>query len=183
MERVLAPRRKNLLNGVQGRVLELGSGTGVNLPYLPPVLDWIGIDPNPYMTSRLSQRFADRKVIEGIAEKIPFPDSSFDVCIATLVLCSVADLSRSLAEIRRVLTPGGKFLFLEHVIAPPSTLVRVSQNLVYWPWRGICEGCRTNRDSLAAIQLQFENVDAENYWIPWWVAPPWVRYQVVGTAK
>jgi ubiquinone/menaquinone biosynthesis C-methylase UbiE len=183
MERVLAPRRRQLLPSATGRILELGPGTGANLAHLPPEADWTGLEPNPFMIQGLQSRFPGRSILEGKAESIPFSDHSFDSVIATLVLCSVVDLGQSLTEIRRVLRPGGKFLFLEHVIAPRNTVVRAMQHVVYWPWRCIGEGCRTNRDTLRAIRHHFGKVEAETYWVPWRAAPPWVGYQVFGTAE
>lgn len=182
LERVISERRKRLAQSLSGKVLELGSGTGANLAYLPDSVDWTGIEPNPHMSACLAAKFPGRQVIEATAEKIPFADATFDSCLATLVLCSVDDLARSVSEIRRVLKPGGTFAFLEHVIAPPRTIARATQQVIYWPWRCLCEGCRTNRDSLSAIEASFDKVEVESYWVPWWVAPPWVRYQVCGVA-
>jgi ubiquinone/menaquinone biosynthesis C-methylase UbiE len=135
------------------------------------------------MSKLLLEKFPGREVVRGGAESLPFADASFDTCIATLVLCSVRDLNRTLSEITRVLRPGGKFLFLEHIAAPRKTLARALQPIVYWPWRCLGDGCRTNRDSLAAIQSHFTQVDAETYWAPPWSVPLWVRYQVVGCAR
>jgi SAM-dependent methyltransferase len=183
LELAIASRRKKLLRNAFGRILEIGPGTGVNLSFLPGDCDWTGVEPNFFMSQRLHRRFPSRKVVAGVAEALPFGDHTFDTCICTLVLCSVRDLESSLSEIRRVLRPGGSFLFLEHILAPPDSFVRTLQYSLYWPWRCLGDGCRINRNSLEAIRLHFAEVDAETYWAPWWSAPPWVRYQVAGTAR
>ncbi len=123
---VSEPWRRRLLGDLAGTVLEIGPGTGVNLAYLPDGVYWIGLEPNPYfhphLRRALSLRGLSGDVLLGQAEAIPLPEGSVEAVVATLVLCSVEDPRRALAEILRVLKPGGRFVFLEHVAAPQGTL-------------------------------------------------------------
>ena len=124
--RVSEPWRRKLLGGLAGTVLEIGPGTGINLAYLPDRVYWLGLEPNPHLhpwlETALRQRGVLGEVLLGQAEEIPLPQESVDAVVATLVLCSVEDPRRALAEILRVLRPGGRFVFLEHVAAPQCTL-------------------------------------------------------------
>lgn len=183
LEAEIAPRRQALLTQAVGRILEIGPGTGANLAYLSPDADWIGVEPNPHMTAQLLRRHPGRTVLTGSAEALPFEEGTFDTVVATLVFCSVADLARSLSEVRRVLRPGGKLLFLEHLRAPPRTIARTLQSAVYWPWRCLGDGCRTNRETVAAIADRFSKVEAEHYWVSPRAVPLWVAYQAAGLAR
>jgi len=89
-------------------------------------------------------------VVEARAERLPFPDDSFDTVVSTLVLCTVEDPTRTLSEVRRVLRPGGSLLFIEHVRAESPGLAR-AQNALHGPWFAIGHGCHCNRDTAAAI--------------------------------
>lgn len=115
-----AAHRDELLSGVAGRVIEVGAGNGLNFAhYLPSVGEVVAVEPEPYLRDRASKE-AERvpvpvTVVRGMAEDLPADDESFDVAVASLVLCSVRDQTRALAEIRRVLRPGGELRFFEHV--------------------------------------------------------------------
>ncbi|BDG17332.1 class I SAM-dependent methyltransferase [Thermus brockianus] len=128
------PWRKKLLGSLAGKVLEIGPGTGVNLAYLPDGVHWIGLEPNPYLHPHLKRALSLRglsgEVLLGQAEAIPLPEESVEAVVATLVLCSVADPRATLAEILRVLKPGGRLVFLEHVAAPPGSSLRRFQDLL-----------------------------------------------------
>lgn len=156
LERHYAEDRRRLLAGLQGRVLELGPGTGNNLPHYPQDVSWVGVEPNVHMHRRIRARAeALRRRVElhlGSAEALPFPAESFDAVVATLVLCSVDDADRVLREVRRVLRPGGRFLFLEHVGAPRSSGLRLLQELVAPLWSSLGHGCRPDRDTGAALE-------------------------------
>jgi ubiquinone/menaquinone biosynthesis C-methylase UbiE len=118
-ERHGAKLRKKLLEHARGRVLEIGVGTGLNLPHYPPVDELVAADPSEPMLRRARRRAAEtgREVtfVEALAEQLPFEDDSFDTVVSMLVLCTVENQQRALQEIRRVLRPNGQFLFSEHV--------------------------------------------------------------------
>lgn len=149
-------------------VVELGSGVGANLRYLPAGARLIAIEPNPYMHARL-RRAARRRGVEleirGVAgERIDLPDASADTVISSLVLCTVSDPSAVLAEIRRILRPGGRFSFAEHVVARPRTPTRWSQRILRRPWAWVFEGCSCERDLAGLIaSAGFASVDVTPY--------------------
>jgi ubiquinone/menaquinone biosynthesis C-methylase UbiE len=148
----LADRRAAVLAQARGRVLEIGAGTGHNLRHYPEV----GIDeliltePEAPMARRLEDRVAgaarDVQVLRAGAEQLPFADASFDTVVGTLVLCTVGDPRRALAEVHRVLAPGGQLLFLEHVRNPDPARARRQDRLTP-VWRYIGHGCHPNRDT------------------------------------
>lgn len=156
LERHYGEDRHRLLSGLRGRVLEIGPGTGNNLPHYPSEVSWVGVEPNVHMHHRLRARArALGRQVElhlGSAEALPFPAQSFDAVVATLVLCSVADQDAALREVRRVLRPGGRFLFLEHVGAPRSSGLRLVQELVAPLWSSLGHGCRPDRETGEALE-------------------------------
>lgn len=145
--KVLAPLRRNLLEGVRGRVLELGTGTGANLPYYPADAKVVATDPDPYMLRRAvaknGGRVARVSFVQCRAEDLPFSDGSFDVVLATLVLCTVDIPSLAVREARRVLRPDGELRLLEHVRAA-NWLGRL-QDAIAPAWQRLSLGCRPNR--------------------------------------
>jgi SAM-dependent methyltransferase len=149
-------------------VVELGSGVGANLRYLPPDARLIAIEPNPYMHSRL-RRAARRRGVEleirnVVGEGIDLPDASVETVISSLVLCTVTDPVAVLAEIRRILAPGGRFSFAEHVAARPRTPTRWSQRIMRRPWAWAFEGCSCERDLTSLItSAGFASVDITPY--------------------
>jgi SAM-dependent methyltransferase len=163
-----AARKRRLLADLRGDLLEIGPGSGPNLAYLAPDVRWIGIEPNPYMhdhlraTAQAQGRTVDLRL--GHAEQLPAATATLDAVISTHVLCSVQDLAGTLAEIRRVLKPGGKFVFIEHVAAAPDTGLRRFQNGVRPLWRLIGDGCYPNRETWRAIEnAGFSEVQIEHY--------------------
>lgn len=160
---VLGPRavphrhRRELLDGTTGSVIEVGVGNGLNFPFYPPgVTSVLAIEPEPYLRERAAEAAAatalDVTVVDGSADAIPAPDGSFDVAVACLVLCSVPDQATALAELRRVLRPGGQLRFYEHVVAdgqPGAGVQRVLDRTRIWPTVGA--GCHLARDTGAAI--------------------------------
>jgi len=152
---VLGERRDAVLGGLAGRVLEIGAGTGANLAHYPAaVSELVLTEPAPAMARRLRQRLARSgraaTFVEARAEALPFPDASFDAAVTTLALCTVADPARALGELRRVLAPGGRLAFIEHVRADDPRLARLQDRLER-PWRLIGQGCHCNRSTEAAI--------------------------------
>jgi ubiquinone/menaquinone biosynthesis C-methylase UbiE len=151
----LRDMRRDLLAGARGRVLELGAGTGLNLELYPAaVTDLTLTEPDPHMIKQLRKRVSEEsreaKVVEAPAEKLPFEDDSFDTVAVTLVLCTVPDPAAALREIKRVLKPEGRFLFLEHVRSPEPGLAKWQDRLEK-PWRFLGDGCHCNRDTVSAI--------------------------------
>ena len=147
-------RRRRLLAGARGAVLEIGGGTGANLAHYRNVDRVIVVEPDPFMRKRLDQKLADARVPVEVsaagAETLPFPDGSFDTVVSTLVLCTVPDQEVALDEVRRVLRPGGRLLFIEHVRAAGSTARW--QDRVEPLWGRLLGGCHPNRDTVAAIE-------------------------------
>lgn len=148
--------RKGLVGQATGRTLEIGAGTGLNLEhYGPEVTKLVLVEPSPHMAKKLRARIAESgraaEVVEASAERLPFADESFDSVVVTLVLCSVPDQDAALGEIARVLTPGGRMLFLEHVRSDDPKIARWQDRLER-PWGFIGAGCHPNRDTLAAIE-------------------------------
>jgi ubiquinone/menaquinone biosynthesis C-methylase UbiE len=181
----LAARRGALLAGAAGRVLELGAGTGLNLAHYPAGLEQLVLtEPEAPMLERLRARAAalgmPTTVVAAPAERLPFADRSFDTVVSTLTLCTVGDLAAALREVRRVLAPGGRLLFLEHVRADDPRLAR-RQDLVRPLWVRVGHGCQCNRATLAAIVAAPLDVQAvEHGELP--RAPRFLEPLVVGTA-
>jgi ubiquinone/menaquinone biosynthesis C-methylase UbiE len=182
----LRERRRDLLSEARGRTVELGAGTGLNLELYPATVEELVMtEPDPHMVKRLRERVAEsgRKVEirEAGAERLPFEDSSFDTVTATLVLCTVPDPGAALAEARRVLKPGGRLLFLEHVRSEEPGLARWQDRLER-PWRFLGDGCHCNRDTVSTISAAgFELGAVERDELP--KAPPLVRPLAIGEAS
>lgn len=152
----LGARRDALLAHARGDVLEIGAGTGVNLPrYGPAVTSLTLSEPEAPMRARLAARACterpDARVIDAPAERLPLPDASVDTVVCTLVLCTVPDPAAALAEIKRVLRPDGRLLLLEHVLASDPALQRV-QHRIEPVWSTVGGGCHLTRDTAAAVQ-------------------------------
>ena len=156
-DRYLAPYKSQLFADISGTVLEIGPGAGANLRHFAgKKICWIGVEPNPYMNRHLTEearRVGLRiDVLCGTAEELPVRTGSIDYVISTLVLCSVADQSRAISELVRALKPGGKLIFIEHVAAPPGTVLRRIQSAVKPLWRRMGDGCNPDRETRAAIE-------------------------------
>ena len=176
-EPMVSARKRQLLGGLRGDVLEIGPGSGPNLAYLPPDARWIGVEPNPHMHPYLRdaarQYGLDVDLRTGTAEQITAGDDSVDAVISTLVLCSVHDVDRALREIRRVLKLGGRFVFLEHVAAPKGTGRRRWQNWLQPLWSLVGDGCHPNRETWANIERAgFGRVALEHFDLPIRLAGP-----------
>lgn len=147
----LVPFRRRVVGGAAGRVLEIGIGSGLNLPfYGPSVREIIGIDPSPELLRMAGRRTAQVPVefvvefVEGSAESLPLDNHSIDSIVTTWTLCSISDPGRALAEMRRVLKPGGSLFFVEHGRAPEPGVARWQDRLDPL-WRRIAGGCHLNR--------------------------------------
>jgi len=179
----LGARRRELLREASGRVLELGAGTGANLPHYPALAELTLTEPDAAMRRRLAPRAAGApfpvEVLDAPAEALPVADGTMDAVVCTLVLCSVDDPLQALSEARRVLRPGGRLLFLEHVRAEGR--VARWQDRVDPVSRRLCGGCHPNRDTVAAIRRAGFAVTALRR-LPDVPAAPWARPVVAGVA-
>jgi SAM-dependent methyltransferase len=167
-DRLLRRHKRRVYADLPDTVVELGSGVGANLRYLAPGSSLIAVEPNPAMHGRL-RRAARRSGVhldlrEVPAEQTQLPDASAEVVISSLVLCSVGDPGQVLAEVRRVLRPGGRFVFVEHVAAAEGSLLRRLQRVVRAPWGWCFEGCSCERDLAAMVRAAgFDSVAIESY--------------------
>jgi ubiquinone/menaquinone biosynthesis C-methylase UbiE len=151
-----AEHRLELLAGLSGRVIEVGAGNGINFPNYPStVTEVVAVEPEAYLRKRAEEAATDARirvtVVDGVAEALDVEDESFDAAVASLVLCSVPDQARALAEIRRILKPGGELRFYEHVLSEEPKVARL-QNRVDRVWPLLGGGCHPNRDTPAAIE-------------------------------
>ena len=162
-------RRRRLLAGARGAVLEIGGGTGANLAHYRDVDRVTIAEPDPFMRNKIGPKLEDARVPVEVAsagaEALPFPDGSFDTVVSTLVLCTVPDQEAALDEVRRVLRPGGRLLFIEHVRATGSAARW--QDRLEPLWRRLLGGCHPNRDTVAAIEeAGFEIETFESFYPP-----------------
>jgi ubiquinone/menaquinone biosynthesis C-methylase UbiE len=149
--------RRKLLAGLSGRVIEVGAGNGLNFPFYPEAVDEVvAVEPEPLLRQAAAQNASTAavavEVIDAVSGQLPVEDQSFDAGVASLVLCSVPDQQRALAEFRRVIRPGGELRFYEHVVAErplPARLQRLA-DATFWPRVG--GGCHLSRDTGAAIE-------------------------------
>jgi ubiquinone/menaquinone biosynthesis C-methylase UbiE len=150
----LAKRRHDLLAMAAGSTIEIGAGTGLNLRHFPPAVTRLvlvepGRDMRHWLGRRVAKTRASAEVVDAVADRLPFADATFDTAVVTFTLCSVPDAASALAEIARVLVPGGHLLFMEHVrSADPAVAAR--QDQIPFPYSLI--GCRPNRDTLRVIE-------------------------------
>lgn len=148
--------RRRLLEGLSGRVVEVGAGSGLNFPLYPEAVEQVvAVEPEPLLREAATAAAAEApvaiEVVDGVAGALPAEDGAFDAGIASLVLCSVSDQPRALSELRRVIRPGGELRFYEHVVSErpmPARLQRLA-DLTFWPRVG--GGCHMARDTTKAI--------------------------------
>jgi ubiquinone/menaquinone biosynthesis C-methylase UbiE len=161
----LGELKQALLGNLQHQVLEIGPGAGANFAYYNHNINWLGVEPNPYMHSYLEQEaqqqgLSNIELRQGTAEDLPVKDKSIDHVVSTHVLCSVKDPHRSLQEIKRVLKPGGHFIFIEHVAGECGTWTRRIQDGIEPVWKTLFDNCHTNRKTGKILeQIGLETVN------------------------
>jgi SAM-dependent methyltransferase len=188
MEPELGPMRDELLEGLEGRALELGAGNGMNFAHYPStVREVVAVEPEPYFRAKATEAAAAARVPvrvqAGLAGELDFQDASFDAVVCSLVLCSVPDQGVALADLHRCLRPGGELRFLEHVRGAGSGKQRVQRVLDrsgLWPL--MAGGCHCNRDTVSAVRgagFDIEQVRAVD------VGPSWAATNphVIGVAR
>lgn len=200
-ENGLGAMRAELLAEARGRVIEVGAGTGVNVDLYGEIEDLTLVEPDPHMAAQLRKRLeagegahgggaaagepnastdAPKHLVEAPAEALPFADDTFDTAVATLVLCTIPDPTAALAELARVLKPGGRLLFIEHVRSDDPDRARWQDRLEK-PWRFMADGCYCNRDTEATLgKSAFVVESVEHGKLP--KAMPIVRPLIRGTA-
>jgi len=181
--------RERMLEGVQGRVVEVGAGSGVNFPHYPDTVEEVvAVEPEPYLREKCAEAAAKAPmkvtVLDGVADALPLEDGSCDAAVACLVLCSVPDQADALAEIRRVLRPGGELRFYEHVRSTNSAMVHAQRLVDRTFWPHAFGNCHTARDTPAAIAAAgFEITHLEPVRFSPLPFPIPVSDQVIGTAR
>ena len=178
-ERGQAELRRELLDGLAGRVVELGAGNGLNFPHYPATVgEVVAVEPEAYLRERAAKAAQTApvpiRVADGLAGRLPFEDGSFDAAVVSGVLCSVPDQASALSDLRRVLRPGGELRFYEHVRAPTRGRARF-QDVVDVVWPRLMGGCHPNRDTLAAIERSGFRVERQRGFL----FPPGARVSVV----
>jgi ubiquinone/menaquinone biosynthesis C-methylase UbiE len=181
----LRQMRREVLAEAKGRTIDIGAGTGFNLELFgPEVGELVLAEPDPHMIKQLRAKVPESgreaSLVQAPAEELPFEDASFDTAVFTLVLCTVPDPAAALAEAARLLRPGGRLLFVEHVRSEDPGLARWQDRLER-PWRFLGDGCHCNRDTVANIEASpFEIESVEKGELP--KAPPLVRPLIHGQA-
>jgi len=176
--------RQSLLAAAAGDVLEIGGGTGANLPFYRPETGSLTItEPEPAMVRRLERRAREQApramILRAPAEDLPFEDGTFDTAVSTLVLCGVSDQPRALRQLRRVLRPGGRLLFIEHVRSGDPRLAR-HQDRMNW-MNQLVMSCDCNRPTLTSIQEAGFTVTGIEH-LTLYKAPSFVSPLIVGRA-
>ena len=165
-----AKHRREQLASVSGEILEIGVGTGLNLPHYPEhVREIVTAEPNPGMNERLQQRIdqtgieVEKRVIGS--EQLPFDDDSFDCVVSTITLCSIADVKQAMTELFRVLRPRGRLLFLEHGLSPDTKVMKWQRRL-NWLQQRVADGCTLTLDVSQVINTQpFSSVEVDNFYM------------------
>lgn len=157
--------RCELLKGASGKVLELGSGTGINFPLYDNVDTVIAIEPSqPMIDQSLSKQksaVVPIEIVHASAENLPFEDCTFDTVVATLVFCTIPNVEMAINEVKRVCKPDGKILLFEHVKMENPVLSKMQESLTPF-WKKVCDGCCLNRETLKAFTnqgLEIERVE------------------------
>lgn len=185
-DRLYGDRKRALFAGLEGTVLEIGPGSGINLRYYPAGIQWIGVEPNPHMHPYIQKKAnmlnLDVTVLADTAETMAIAPASVDAVVSTLVLCSVPDVNATLTEIQRVLKPGGRFYFIEHVAAPEGTFLRKAQRGIRPLWKLLADGCHPDRTTHHLLETAgFSDVRYDHFDVV--AAPvPITRPHIIGVA-
>ncbi len=184
INRLLAERKTALFGGLSGTLVEIGPGVGANFAFLGRGTRVFAVEPNPFMHAGLGRRAdeygIDLEILARGAEDTGLPGGSADAVLCSLVLCTVPDPAAALVEIRRILKPGGRFVFLEHIAAQDRSPRWLLQNALLHLWRYTFEGCHTNRKTDLLIQSAgFRSVEMEHYTMKSPFVP--VNTQICGT--
>jgi ubiquinone/menaquinone biosynthesis C-methylase UbiE len=180
MEREVGALRDELLGGLTGRVVDVGAGNGAGLAHYPAtVSEVVAVEPERYLRERAREAARSAPVpvtvVDGLAAALPLEDASVDAAVCSQVLCTVPSQAMALAELRRVLRPGGQLRFLEHVRAP-SRRARTQDLLVRTSiWPRLCGGCHPNRDTAAAVEasgFRIQSARSLNVGPAWLVSNP-----------
>jgi ubiquinone/menaquinone biosynthesis C-methylase UbiE len=177
-------RRRRLVADARGRVVEIGAGTGLNVPHYPDgIAELVLAEPEPAMRRRLARRLRRyqrvARIVDAPAEHLPLADGSVDTVVSTLVLCTVDQPERALHEIARVLRPDGQLLFVEHVRAGSRFLAACQDTLLH-PWRRFAGGCVCNRPTIELMRACGFTIAADD--AVWRGMPAIVHPLVVGRA-
>jgi ubiquinone/menaquinone biosynthesis C-methylase UbiE len=156
--------RRDLLQNATGKVLEIGSGTGVNFPLYRNADQVIAIEPSQHMIDQSQSRsqlaVVPIEMVNASAEKLPFEDHTFDTVVATLVFCTIPNVDEAINELKRVCKPNGKILLFEHVKMENTVLSSMQEGLTPL-WKKICDGCCLNRETLQAFTSQGLKIERE----------------------
>jgi SAM-dependent methyltransferase len=180
--------RRRLLEGLSGRVIEVGAGNGLNFPHYPSaVTEVVAVEPEPYLRVKAQEAGAQApvpvRVADGVADALPAADGEFDAGVASLVLCSVPDQATALAELRRAIKPGGELRFYEHVLSHDTRAAR-AQHRTDRVWPRFSGGCHPNRDTPGAIEAAgFEIERCERFTFRPFFLLKAIEPHVIGSAR
>jgi SAM-dependent methyltransferase len=166
MDRKYGARKRAVFRNLPQQVVEIGPGPGANLRYYPSGTRVIAVEPNRSMHGRLlhnAERYGLSVDIRGTrGEEIDLDSGSVAAVVGTLVLCTVEDPQKVISEILRILEPGGRYIFFEHVAAPPGSRIRSLQDVLHKPWQWLGEGCKLNRNTQSVLwEAGFSSVDMD----------------------
>ncbi|WP_280336425.1 class I SAM-dependent methyltransferase [Nocardia wallacei] len=184
----VAEHRRRLLAGLSGRVVEVGAGHGPNFGYYPPgVTGVVAVEPQPLLRARTVRATEEApvpvEVIDGAAEQLPFDEGEFDAAVACMTLCSVTDPAVALAELARVVKPGGRLRFFEHVRSESPRMRRVQRVVDATVWPLLVGGCHTGRDLLSTLDAAgFTITEVDRFRFPDTAFPSPAAEHVLGTA-